>query len=233
MTLADEIVAKSRQLFTTQWTVRDGMQVPDATTVKQGNDAVHFSRPTILYADLDSSTSMVDKRSWQFSAQVYKSFLYAAARVIRNAGGVITSYDGDRVMAVFIGDTQTSSAAKSALQINYATKNYVQPEIDKRHPNLHFKLRHVVGIDTSEVWAANAGARGDNDLTWVGRAANYAAKLTALNADYPTWITDQAFQKLTKETKYGGHQNQLMWQKWQWSQMNNIPVHSSNWTWRV
>ena len=39
--------------------------------------------------------------------------------------------------------------------------------------------KQSVGIDTSELFVARTGIRRANDLVWVGRAANHAAKLSA------------------------------------------------------
>ena len=67
--------------------------------IQLGNDAVKLEG-TVLYADLDDSTKLVDTMSPEFAAEVYKSYLVCAARIIRDQGGVITAYDGDRIMAV-------------------------------------------------------------------------------------------------------------------------------------
>jgi class 3 adenylate cyclase len=76
--------------------------------VKLGNDAVKLSA-TVLYADLADSTKLVDGHTKQFSAEIYKTFLHCAAKIIRSEDGVITAYDGDRVMAVFIGDRRIAA----------------------------------------------------------------------------------------------------------------------------
>jgi len=34
---------------------------------------------------------------------IYKTFLHCAAKIIRSHKGVITAYDGDRIIAVYIG----------------------------------------------------------------------------------------------------------------------------------
>jgi class 3 adenylate cyclase len=233
MTMAEDIKSKSKSTFADdKWTVREGRVVPEPSTIAQRNDAVHFEQATFLYADLDASTSLVDQQSWTFSAEVYKAFLYAAARLIRDAGGTITSYDGDRVMGVFIGDPQTTPAVKCALKINYAVKSLIQPELNAFY-DTNFKIRHVVGIDTGEVRAANAGTRGDADLTWIGRPANYAAKLTAMSADYSTWITAAAFNRLSEDAKFGGNPKRSMWEKRLWTAMDNAEIYRSNWWWSV
>ena len=126
MGLKDELTAEVKKIFAAQWTTRDGSKVPEAEDLKLGNDAVELDG-TILYADLDGSTAMVDKYKQHFSAEVYKTYLYTAAKIIRSEGGVIVSYDGDRVMAVFIGDSKNSSAARCALKINWAVKHIVNP----------------------------------------------------------------------------------------------------------
>jgi class 3 adenylate cyclase len=43
-----------------------------------------------------------------------------------------------------------------------------------------YQLKHVIGIDSSSLFACRIGIRNDNDAVWVGRAANYAAKLSAI-----------------------------------------------------
>ena len=58
---------------------------------------------TVLYADLDSSTNLVDEYKPQFAAEMYKTYLHCAAKIIRSEGGTITSYDWDRIMAVYVG----------------------------------------------------------------------------------------------------------------------------------
>jgi class 3 adenylate cyclase len=86
--------------------------VPAPEDLKLGNDAVEFERATVLYADLHGSTAMVNRESWTFAAEIYKTFLLCAAKLVRAEGGTITSYDGDRIMGIFIGDSQSTSAAR-------------------------------------------------------------------------------------------------------------------------
>ena len=155
-----------------------------------------------------------------------------AARIITDGEGAITAYDGDRIMAVFIGGSQSTNAATCALKIHYATKHIIMPALQNQYPQTSFELRHVVGIDTSSIRAARTGVRGENDLVWVGRAANYAAKLTELSANYPTWITGTLFANLGKTANYGGADNSLMWTKHTWNDMGNMEIYGSTW-WKV
>ncbi len=233
MSLADDLKTEVKRIFRDKWETRDGEVVPDPEDLSLTNEAVHFDRATVLYADLSGSTSLVDKHKWGFAAEIYRSYLFCAAKIIREEGGTITAYDGDRVMGVFVGANQTTPAARCALKINWAVQNVVNVALKEQYPNSDYKVRQVVGIDTSEIRAARTGVRGDNDLVWVGRAANYAAKLTELNADYPTWITSAAFNRLDEVAKLGGSNKELMWKKWTWTGHDGSEIYSSTWTWKV
>ncbi|MFB7143130.1 adenylate/guanylate cyclase domain-containing protein [Agrobacterium tumefaciens] len=229
MTIADDIRGNASTTFRTNWNVREGTTVPEPADLKLSNDAVHLKTATILYADLDGSTNLVEKKTWQFAGEVYKTFLYATSRLIRKHGGTIVSYDGDRVMGIFISNRQRNVAVSCALEINYAIKNIVQPELSKQYKT-DFKIRHIVGVDTSEIRAARTGVRGDNDIVWIGNAANLAAKLTALNADQPTWITKRVYDYLENDQK-NGPQGENIWKSWNWSQHNNDAIWSTTY-WR-
>jgi class 3 adenylate cyclase len=232
VTLKDELDAAVVKIFRDAWTVRDGRVVPAPEDLGLGNDAVNLDG-TVLYADMSGSTSLVDGYKPQFAAEIYKTYLTCAAKVLKSEGATITAYDGDRVMGVFIGDSKNSSAARAALKINYAVHKIVNARLADQYPKEGYKLAHVVGIDTSVLMAARIGVRNDNDLVFVGRSANYAAKLTAIEEINTVFITDAVFEKLNDEAKYGGDPRKLMWKPRQWSQMNSMRIHSSNWTWPI
>lgn len=229
MSVADDIKKNAADTFGTQWSVREGQVVPAASDLKLTNDAVRFETATILYADLDGSTALVEGKKWEFAGEVYKTFLYAASRLIRKHGGTIVSYDGDRVMGIFISKQQRNDAVSCALEIHYAVKNYVQDELNK-HWKTDFKIRHVIGIDTSTIRAARTGVRGDNDLVWIGNAPNLAAKLTTLSADSPTWITKRVHDYLSDAQK-SGQQGEDIWRKWVWNEHNQEEIYSTTY-WR-
>jgi class 3 adenylate cyclase len=231
MGLSADLEKEVKDIFAEQWSVTDGKVVPDPENLRLSNDARSFNRATILYADLSGSTDLVNNERWARAGEIYKAYLACAARVIKLLEGEITAYDGDRVMAVFLGDSQTSRAAKCGLQINWAVKNIVNPAFKKQYPDSNYVVKQVVGIDTSEIRAARIGIRGGNDLVWIGRAANYAAKLTENRNDYPTWVTAEAYNWLAEWAKVGGSEKKLMWQRFKWTGMNDIAVYGSDWTW--
>jgi class 3 adenylate cyclase len=231
--LSEDLISYVNDTFQAQWKTRGGQVVPVPDDLRLSNDAVEFDRATVLYADLSGSTTMVDSKNWSFSGEVYKAFLYCAARLITDNGGSITAYDGDRVMGVFIGESQSTNAAICALKINYATKSIIMPSLKAQYKTTDFTLRHVVGIDTSELRVARTGVRGGNDLVWIGRAANYAAKLSDINMKHSTWITGHLFNRLEEKAKFGGKDKSLMWDKHTWTTMAGLDIYGSTWWWKV
>lgn len=229
MGLVEDYTEAVEDIFNQTWKTREGQKVPEPEDLQLGNDAVHLNG-TVLYADLDESTNLVDSYIPEFAAKIYKAYLSCAAKVIKSEGGVITSYDGDRIMAVYIGDSKNSSAAQSALKINYTVTEIINPLIKKLYPTTSYRVKQVVGIDTSDLFIARTGIRGSNDLVWVGRAANYAAKLCAFSPDYPSWITETVYNRMNEAAKYSS-EGKRMWEPVTWTDMNGIKVYRSNW-WR-
>ena len=212
MALKADLESEVKAIFESKWTKRDGQVVPDPKDLQLGNDAVKL-QATVLYADMAHSTDLVDGHKPHFAAEIYKAYLRCAARLIKHEQGAITAYDGDRVMAVFLGNSKNTSAVRSAQMINYAIRVIINPLLKKQYPDTTYLLKHVIGIDTSELFVARIGVRNDNDLVWVGRAANYAAKLCSLNGSYSIYITGDVFDVMHDSVKYSERDKSLLWHK--------------------
>jgi class 3 adenylate cyclase len=119
MSLNDDLQSEVAELFKSGRDIRDGTVVPDTDDLALGNEGVHLEA-TVLYADMAGSTALVDNSKGEFAAEIYKAYLHCAAKAVRNEGGEITAYDGDRIMAVFLGESKNTGAARAALKINYA-----------------------------------------------------------------------------------------------------------------
>jgi Adenylate cyclase, family 3 (some proteins contain HAMP domain) len=232
MTLGDELRDSVKATFSKQWAKRKSGAVPDTDDVALGNDAVTLEAGTVLYADLSDSTGLVLGHTDSFAAEIYKTYLYCAARIARSLGGEITAYDGDRVMAVFVGDAKNSNAAQAALKINYATREIVAPAMLKQYPQTTYRPTQTVGIDTSPLFVARTGIRGSNDLVWVGQAANYAAKMAALPPKYATYISEAVYDKLNEGSKLSGKDGRDMWTSLGSADVG-IKIYGSGFLWNI
>lgn len=226
MGLKSDLESEVSTIFKTRWAERDGTVVPTDANVKLGNDAVKLTA-TVLYADLADSTKLVDGYTKPFAAEVFKTFLHCAAKIIKSYEGAVTAYDGDRVMAVFIGDAKNTKAAKAALNITWAVQEIIVPAQKAQYPKTTYTLKHVCGIDTSDLYVARTGVRGANDLVWVGRAANYAAKLAAMPESSSTYITKEVYDVLNAEMKVTGGKS--MWEETKWTSFDGRNIYRSTW----
>jgi class 3 adenylate cyclase len=234
MALKDDLEDAVTTTLRDTWEERDGRGVPDVEDLGLGNVGVKLDA-TVLYADMSGSTALVDSFRGvpRFPAEIYKCYLTCAAKIIKAEGGVIRAYDGDRIMAVFIGTSKNTSAARAGLKINHAVVNIVNPRIERYYPKVTYRLAHVVGIDTSPIFAARIGVRLNNDLVWVGRAANYAAKLTELGEPNTVFVTNDVFNLLHDEAKFSPKDKTLIWRPRTWTNMGNMAIHSSTWWWEI
>ena len=225
MGLKEDLISEVKQTFATNWEVQKTTDIPDPEDLRlNSNHAKDLDCATVLYADIDGSTSMVDKFKWFFSAVVYKAYLRCAAQIIRSEKGTITAYDGDRIMAVFTGRAKNTNAVRAALKINYSVVKIIQPIIKNQSTENDFLFKHVIGIDSSQLHAARIGVHGDNDLVWIGHAANYAAKLCTLSKN-PIWITKAVYDYMNDNVKFADDKN--MWTPFKWTAMNNIEIFAT------
>jgi len=233
LALKEDLESAVKKIFhDDNWTARDGEVVPEPKDLGLGNDAINLNG-TVLYADMSDSTKLVDRGKPYFAAEIYKTYLACAARIIKDQGGVITAYDGDRVMAVFIGTNKNTSAVRAAFKINGAVWDIIKPALKAQYPDTDYDLKHVVGVDTSRLLVSRIGVRNDNDLVWVGRAANYAAKLSGLSNEAAIRITHSIYDNMDDSVKFAGTNRTNMWEERSWTDMNKMRIYRSTWKFGV
>ena len=224
-----DILAEVATIFRSAWKRSPGIKVPDIERLAlKGNHGIELEG-TVLYADMADSTKLVESYKDEFAAEIYRAYLLAACRIINDEEGSITAFDGDRVMAVFVGEWKNTQAVRSALKINFIVKE-INKAIRTQYPNTSFTLAQCVGIDTSKLLVTKTGIRDSNDLVWVGTAANHAAKLSSLNdPGFPTFISEPVYKKLGDAAKFGGNPKVDMWEKRTWTATGRSIYRSSYW----
>jgi uridylate cyclase len=234
--LAEEIDAAVKEVVRASWNSRNGTVVPETGDVALANGAVLLDA-VYLYADMADSTGLARRFSRETAAKVIRAYLDATCRVIRAHDGAIRSFDGDRVMAIFVGGAKNSTAAKCGLQIKYVVDQIVRPAIEARFPSLRnngWILSHCTGVASGSALLVRGGVRGNNDLVSVGRPPNVAAKLSEIrNGSYQTYITEAVFNSLNEDSKYGGANKTLMWEKRSLTVGGEaMNVYRSSWHWK-
>ena len=226
--LADSVDA----ILKATWDLEAAQVIPESEDLGLGNVGKTLDA-TVLYADLADSTELA-LFNQEIAAEVYKAYLLGTSKIIKAQGGEIRSFDGDRVMGVFMGQSKNTSAVKAALKINYFFVYVLQPKFLSFYSQLEtspFKFAQSVGIDTGEIRIARAGVRNDNDLIWVGRAPNIAAKLSSIReVGYSTYITEPVYNVLHQSAKL--FNGASMWESRSWPngvKYGNNTVYRSSW----
>lgn len=199
-------------IFGTAFNVRDGQKIP-ATEDVANNAAVKLDA-TFLYADLAGSSSIAKNCPWDTTAKIIRAYLSCSVRIIKSYEGEIRSFDGDRVMGVFIGGSKNTNAVKAAHEIYWTTENIIQKKAKDKFAsvsNNNVKIRQACGIAKGETRAVRAGIRNNNDLIWIGEPPSLAAKLSDIR-EYPhcTFISSAVYNNMSDDVKSSNGTN--MWE---------------------
>ena len=236
MGLLDDLELDVSNVLSTPWTRRQDEIVPQSDSVKLSGGAVELDA-AFLYADLANSSRLARDLDRRVTSRILKSFLATTTRLIKARGGGVISFDGDRVLGVFVGKSKNTSAAKCALQINWVVRKLIREEFESKYQSVSKYSHHIahgVGIDSGQVLVVRAGIRGSNDLISIGRAPSLAAKLSELReGNFHTFIASSVYSKLHDSSRIGGRDSQDMWEKRSLSFLDeNLTVYRSSWLWK-
>lgn len=230
--MENDLAASVDAILNATWDLEAAQVIPESEDLGLGNVGKTLD-VTILYADLADSTELA-MFNQEIAAEVYKAYLLGTSKIIKAQGGEIRSFDGDRVMGVFMGKSKNTSAAKTGLKINYFFLYVLQPKFLTFYSELEsspFRFSQSVGIDTGEIRIARAGVRNDNDLIWVGRAPNLAAKLSSIReVGYSTYIAEPVYNVLHQSAKL--FNGASMWESRSWPngvRYGSNTVYRSSW----
>jgi adenylate cyclase len=201
----EDCEAAVKDILTTPFDTRLGREVPTSEKVKQKDGGVYLLDVAYLYVDMADSTGMAKYFGPQDAARIIRAFLAAVCRVVRDRGGAIRSFDGDRVMAIFMGDDAAHQAVDAALRVTWVVKDVVHSRLLLENEtyadnwgNGVWELKHRSGVDVGMAFVVRAGVRGDNDLVSIGDPPNIAAKLSDYKSKRgaTTIITERVWEKL-------------------------------------
>jgi adenylate cyclase len=202
MAFSNIIKSDNAEIFRVVYKKRKGQVVPETSDIVMKDQAVMLDA-TYLYADLAGSSQLAQTMYPETTATILRAFLRASSKIIRQYNGHIRSFDGDRVMGIFIGPTKNDQAVRAGLGINWAVSEVIHPAIKERWNDVDaaWKIGHGVGIDTGEAMLVTAGIRDNSDIISIGPAPNVAAKLSSERA-YKTWITKAVLDELSHDSLY-------------------------------
>ncbi len=139
-------------------------------------------RVSVLFADLREYTSVAERLSPQQTMELVNTYLNVACDAIAGAGGAVTQFMGDAVMALFNAPDDQPDHALRAVQaglaihaqanaLNRRKPTFVQDATDL--PTLHFG----VGIYSGPAVVGNVGARWRYGYSAIGDTTNVASRI--------------------------------------------------------
>ncbi|MFF2316973.1 adenylate/guanylate cyclase domain-containing protein [Arthrobacter sp. NPDC058097] len=185
------------------WNITNGTKVPETDDIVMKNGG-RLVDATYLYADLAGSSRMASSLKKETTGKIIRAYINTASRILRNFGGEIRSFDGDRVMAIFMGADKETQAVRAALAINWAVYEVLRPKIKATWSDGEdfCNISHGIGIDTGEALIVRGGVRDNNDLISIGQAPNQAAKLSEIRDSYDLAITQAVYEAMSNNVAF-------------------------------
>jgi class 3 adenylate cyclase len=151
--------------------------VAAALLAKDGAVASQEREASVLFADIESFTAIASRLAPREVVQMLNDYFAEVAHIIHGAGGVITQFQGDAVLACFNLPVNDSRHAQHAL----ASALAVQARLAEASFVGGVKLRARIGIATGRVVGGTVG--GDERLGYTvhGDTVNLAARLEEMN----------------------------------------------------
>jgi adenylate cyclase len=210
MTLLATLQSEVYGVLGIDWELRDANLIPEAEEIAPANGAFKIEA-TFLYADLADVMMLVEKCSWETTAKIIRAYLQISARLILAEGGTARGAGSHSVMGIFNGETPNTSAVNCARKIDWMVEKVLNPKARtafRSIQNNKLSIRHCIGIDTSDAWAVRSGAGNHNDLTWIGRAPEFAAQLSGIGKyPYSIYTSRACFTRLADNARDAGEKN--------------------------
>ncbi len=151
--------------------------VSDITTIAVGD---HQQREmSVLFLDLRSFTRLAERMSASAIYAFVNALFATLVPEIDAQGGVVDSYTGDGLIALF--PTGPSAAVLAGIALIGATRRFADA-----HPELPLRPRIGVGIHHGPMIVGLCGAADRLAFTAVGDGINIAARVERLTRDYDT-----------------------------------------------
>lgn len=225
MALADDIVNDVTAIFHQSFDVSDGLSIPSLADIPFDNQGKKI-RLVSLFVDIRKSTTLVEAMGLEAAGRMYKAYFRGITKIVNDRGGSILSFNGDGIVAGFVGTTASNAAVLSALNINWFNHEVLKPRVhaalDAANADQSLVFDYGIGIDVGDVLIVKGGMRGEenSDLVWAGNPVNYSVKVgSQASHPYCLYVSDEVFQDVHFSLK-GTDTELFIWDAWKWTDKN-------------
>ena len=136
---------------------------------------------TVFFADIRNFSAYVEARPPEEAAAVLHTFFSVATKVVESHGGVIESFQGDAVLAVWSGEP--SSHAQRALKAAVELQATLQNQLPDPAPAGLEPLALGIGIETGRALVGSFGPASRRTHLVLGRTITIANRLVEMTAE--------------------------------------------------
>lgn len=195
-----EVVDIIKAYLSESYTNSETNVVPKKYDLTFGNTTKKIKHAVILYIDMRKSRNILFNATDFWSVKIHKAFLRAVTHCIEKRDGHFRSFNGDGLLAFFIGENAASRAVRAAMDI----KGFVLKINEILEKNNKDKIDFGIGIAQGTVMVAKSGKAGDDqtkqDLIWIGVAVYVAVELSELGKKPDNiWISNHVRTAIGKE----------------------------------
>jgi len=230
MALKEDIENKIDAYFDEPYDIAETTIVPstDYSKLTFGNKGL-VAELCFLFVDIRKSSKLHDVYGLKNAARIYQSFHDINVRIINSLDGEVRAFDGDRIMAVFSGESKCSNSVQAGMKIIWSIRNILNKKINP-------KISCGIGIDFGKTLITKVGKGrnvNNNDLVWVGQACNYASHYCQ-EADNSVIISNNTFNRISKSCKFSS-KNENMWSEVYIELKNKtkISCYETTWEWSI
>lgn len=154
---------------------------------------------SVLFADMRGFTMLSEMLSSEALLDLLNRHFSVFGQVLAQAGGEITNYAGDMVMAVFNGHNDQPDHASRAVLAGLEIQRAVQAAASQSLAGLPFVFDFGVGINSGEAVVGYLGCDNRLEYTAIGEQINIASRLSGYACGGQVLLTAST-QSLIKST---------------------------------
>lgn len=239
MTLLDNLKQKVSSYLAGEYTKVRKTSVPSPEDIPLGNSAAELEATT-LFIDVRQSSDITNAFRQQTAAKMMKAYFDGSVRIISSNHGVVRSFNGDGMLAVFMGGGRSNNAVKAAMQTKWFVEEVLRSQFNKYFSNNQAAVGKALdfsigaGLDEGTIFAVRVGVKGTNDVAWVGRCTNTSAKLAnSTSSPRSIAITREVYSRLRQDRTHSGHAH--MWTDEAMREIGGVTraVRSTSYRWPI
>ena len=236
MSLLTDLQVRVDSYMAGTYTTTRKQSVPNPQDIPLGNEAAELQAAT-LFIDVRQSSDITNAFRRQTAAKMMKAYFAGAVKIINANKGYVRSFNGDGMLAIFIGEQRSDNAVKAAMQLKWYVNHVLEPKFRRHFANnltaLGSSLSFSIGsgIDEGTIYAVRIGIQGTNDVAWIGRCTNTSAKLS--NIANSIAITEAVYKQLSNTRLFSN--GSYMWSGVFYQTFGGVQrtLRSTNYHWTI